>query len=112
MKEKEQIEDLLHRYRAPGLIVLCVLMAAAGSLQMEKEAVETGSRDVGRAVSVKMLPEDSSGAAAFTGSFAGTDLKAEEILKILEKYHTRFQIELCEEKKDGCPVKWKIEYEK
>lgn len=111
MKENGGLEELLHRHRGMGLVLLCVLMIGIGSLQMDKAVIETGSEDVDKELPLAIMPaETGTKEGVFTGTFVGDTVKVQEILEILKRYHTELRMVLHEEKKDGYPVKWFIEY--
>lgn len=110
MKEDGQLEELLHRHRGTGLVLLCALMIVIGSLQMDKRTVETGSREV-----VKESSDIAAGtkigetASRLSGIVPADGRKAQAILEILKKHHTDLQLILKEEDKEGRCVKWYIE---
>lgn len=111
MKENGRLEELLHRHRGIGLLLLCALMIVIGSLQMDKAAIETGSEDVAKELPLVIMPaETGAKEAMFTGTFAGEGLDVQEVLAILKRHHMRFRMVLHEEKKEGYPVRWFIEY--
>lgn len=111
MKENGRLEELLHRHRGIGLMLLCALMVVIGSLQMDKAAIETGSEDVAKELPLDIMPAGTGEKETiFTGTFVGEDLDVQEVLAILKNYHVQFRMVLHEEKKEGYPVRWFIEY--
>ncbi len=109
MKEDGRLEELVHQYRGIGLVVLCALMIAIGSLQMEKRTVETGSTEVAGEVSGEGKKAGEA-VCRLSGSVLAGGKKPQAILTILKKYHKGLQL-ILEEEGEGQSAKWYIEWQ-
>lgn len=104
MDENGRLEYLLRRYRSVGLLFLCVIMLGAGSIKMNREAVESGSR--------KILQEPQRQAAKIrlTAEILERAGNPQALLDILKKYHDHGQLILGGEYEKNQEIRWFIEY--
>lgn len=115
MRGQGKMEGLIRRHRGIWLLLLCLMLYAAGSLKLEMSAVETGAsgRAEKMAYSEKEETDPKKQEAEKTARFtmetpAGSDMK--KLLELLKSSHRSIQIRMKSEKEGENS--WYLEFGK